>query len=681
MLKQTSRQVRLYTALEDDRLVFRSMRMTAALGRLYEMELEFYSDDGAIPYDQVLGHMVSVTLDRSHGEMACFTGLLSRFGFAGSHGRRFVYRATAVPWLWMLTQTEDCRIFHSKTAPEIVREVFEQNGYRDFEFRLQKDYPTYEYCVQYRESDFNFVSRLLEREGIYYYFTHEVGQHKLILTDAMSAHEPMSGDETFEYFARDDYSIRRRECVFSWHPEERVQPGRVSLRDYNFKQPGADMTGEAAIRRQHGGSGMEIYDYPGLYPQLGAGQGYAKTRIEERQTEQATVRAESNLRGVAVGASFDLTMHPVSEYNTEYLVTAAEHELYADDYESGGEESETYRCRFSALKRSEVFRPARTTRKPLIAGPQTATVVGEDEIDCDEYGRIIVLFHWDREEAISMRCRVSQNWSGNTWGGMVIPRVGMEVVVEFLEGDPDQPLVTGCVYNGRNAVPYPLPEHKTRSTFKTDTHTGEGYNELRFEDKRDQEEIFLHAQKDHNTIIENDESHSIGHDRSKVVGNDQSEDIGRDKRITVGQDHVEYVGRDVIYEVERNQEEVYGKDHLHRVGNILKQDIYADHLEVVGRNYDGTVKGKIKLNVGDAITTNAGNKHTLMAGKVFQIAGPGGKITIDSSGITLEAPNIWLKGNVSMGGTGSAQVPALKLAANDALPICEECLKAAEEDA
>jgi type VI secretion system secreted protein VgrG len=351
--------------------------------------------------------------------------------------------------------------------------------------------------------------------------------------------------------------------------------------------------------------------------------------------------------------------------------------LRADDYETGGEEAEIFRCDFTALDSNEVFRPARLTPRPLVPGPQTGVVVGEGEIDVDEYGRILVRFPWDLPGSVSMRCRVSQSWAGSGWGGMVIPRTGMEVIVEFLEGDPDKPIVTGCVYNGRNDPPYPLPQNKTKSVFKTDTHQGAGFNELTFEDERDEELIFMHGQKDHQIEILND--------RRKNIGRDQAESVGRDKTIVVGQDHSENVGRDathtigqdVTYEVTRNQQEKYGKDHVHNVGNIHKQDIYADHLAKVGRNKEQTVLGRYKLDANQSITNNTA-KHTLMAFEKFTIKGPGGKITIDGSGITLEAARINLKGAVSMGGGGSAQVPTLQGAARDALPLVEECLKQKE---
>ncbi|MFK7941401.1 MAG: type VI secretion system Vgr family protein, partial [Paracoccaceae bacterium] len=395
MLVQANRQIRLSTPLQTDRLAFKSMRMNEQLGQLFKMELEFYSDDGNIPYDEVLGHPITVALDCSHGSERHFNGFVSRFGFAGSRGRRYVYKATAVPWFWMLTLTSTCRIFHNQTVEEIVSEIFNANGYAGFEFQLTRAYSAYEYCVQYRESDFAFVSRLLEREGIYYYFDHQDGAHQMVLTDAQSQHQTVSGYETYEYYARDDFSKRRREGVYSWRPEKLVESHRVALQDYDFKKPGVDLGVESAILRQHGEAQREVYDYPGLYRKLGDGDAYAKTRIEELQAGQSTTQAQSNLRGVETGRTFSLTSHPIAEYNIEYLVTGAAYTLFSDDYQTGGEETETFSCTFSALATTEVFRPARITPKPIIAGPQTAVVVANDgeEVCVDEHGRVLVHFH------------------------------------------------------------------------------------------------------------------------------------------------------------------------------------------------------------------------------------------------------------------------------------------------
>ena len=393
-------------------------------------------------------------------------------------------------------------------------------------------------------------------------------------------------------------------------------------------------------------------------------------------------RAAGDAMCLNSGLKLALTGHHQPDVKDQnYLCLSATHSYQSDSYGSGKELSDeySYSGSYVLIPIDAPYLAPRVTEVPVVHGPQTAMVVGEGEIDCDEYGRILVHFHWDLEAAYSMRCRVSQNWASKGWGGMVIPRIGMEVVVEFLEGDPDKPLVTGCVYNGRNDPPYPLPAHKTKSVFKTDTHQGGGFNELTFEDEKDEELIYMHGQKDHEIHIKND--------RSKTIGRDQSEAVGRDKAITVGQDHSESVGRDarhtvgrdVTYDVGQNQQERYGKDHIHYVGNIHKQDVYADHIVQIGRNMEETVKGRYTLNVNQSITNNT-KTHTLMAFEKFVIKGPGGKITIDASGITLEAAQIMLKGQVSMGGSGSAQVPTLQGAANEGLPLVEECLKQKGED-
>ncbi len=313
-------------------------------------------------------------------------------------------------------------------------------------------------------------------------------------------------------------------------------------------------------------------------------------------------------------------------------------------------------------------------------GTQTAIVTGPsgEEIYTDEHGRVKVNFHWDRfnspDENASCWIRVSQLWAGQGYGGFSLPRVGHEVIVDYIDGNPDLPIITGRVHHGDNRSPYKLPDRKTVSTLKTQSSKGGGgFNELRFEDRKDNEEVYMHAQKDHNTVIQNNESHMIGNNRSKSVGNDQSERVANNKSIEIGNDHTESIGNNMFYKVGKTQQEQYGKDVIQNVGNILKQNIHADHLEAVGRNYEGQVNGKLKLDVGESITTNAGQVHQLMAGQKFEIRSPGGKITLDSSGITLEAAKINLKGQVTMGGSGSSQVPTLDLAANEALPICEEC--------
>ncbi|WP_277869367.1 type VI secretion system Vgr family protein [Paracoccus tegillarcae] len=544
--------------------------------------------------------------------------------------------------------------------------------------KLTRDYPILEYTVQYRESDLDFARRQMERHGITFHFTYEMGSHTLVLTDDALSHDSI-GDRPFKRY--DGHHHYEQEHFWDWAPQRNLTTGAIRLTDYNFKTPSAAMEADRTGDASHEQGQIESFDYPGDYPAQGVGKLVADLRTQQERGADRRNRTVGDCVSLMSGQRLTLSGDKVPGHGETYLCLSASHHFVSESYGSGGQDSDGYAFtgRYVLMPDTAPMAPPRRTPVAIVQGPQTAEVVGEGEIDCDEFGRILVRFHWDLEGAYSMRCRVSQNWAGNGWGGMIIPRIGMEVVVEFLEGDPDKPLVTGCVYNGKNDVPYSLPANKTVSTFKSDTHQGSGYNEFRFEDEKDREEVFMHAEKGHNTIIENDESHSIGHDRSKTVGNDQSESIGQDKTIAVGNDHVETIGNDMRYDVDRNQQENYDKDHIHLVGNTHKQAIYADHLYEAGRNFEGEVFGRYTLDVGDSITNNT-KTHTLMAYQKMQIKGPGGKITIDASGITLEAPTIRLKGNVIMGGSGGSQVPTLQMAAREGLPLCEECAKFDDEE-
>ncbi|BAQ71590.1 Rhs-family protein (plasmid) [Rhodovulum sulfidophilum] len=669
---------RISTVLGQDVLVLRRFEGTDHLNALFDYSADCLAATADVDFDRLIGTHATVTLTTKEGERP-FDGIVTEARWLGSGDNGHRYRLRLRPWAFLASLRRNQRIFHNKTVVELLTELL--SAYADagaLTVELANDYPELEYTVQYRESDLAFACRMMERHGISYHFRHADGAHEMVLTDQVEAHDSV-GARPFrpaEGHHQEEVSHFR-----AWRPARRITTGAVRLTDYNFKTPVAametDHLGDAAYEQGQ----IESFDWPGDYLDQGRGRVVAELRAAGERGQDRRFEAEGDI--VALGAGFRVTLSgdPVPGTGGEYMCLSARHSYTADNYGSGGSDdgdSRAYDGQYVLMPVEAPLLPEQKTARADVRGPQTATVVGEGEIDCDEYGRILVRFHWDLDEAWSMRCRVSQSWAGAGWGGMVIPRIGMEVVVEFLDGDPDKPLVTGCVYNGRNPVPYDLPANKTVSTFKSDTHQGAGYNEFRFEDEKDREEVFMHAQKDHNTIIENDESHSIGHDRSKSVGNDQSEAIGHDKTISVGNDHRETIGQDMYYTVGRNQQEDYGKDHIHRVGNIHKQTVWADHLYEVGRNYQGEVAGKYVLDVGTSITNNTG-KHTLMAFEKFQIKGPGGKITIDGSGITLEAANIRLKGNVSVGGSGSAQVPTLKLAAKEGLPLCEECAAIKED--
>ena len=677
--KQFERLGRLNTELGDDVLVLLRFDGTDYLNDLFEYRVEALAARDDLDFDALIGTHATVEIE-THRSAHPFDGIVTsaRWAGVGENGHR--YDLTLRPWFWLAGKRRNQRIFHRKTVDQILQELLgEYAGLGDphLEIKLSNQYPELEYTVQYRESDLQFARRLLERFGISFYFRHGKGSHTLVITDDELNLEEI-GERPFKRF--DGHHQYEHEHFWEWAPERDVTTGAIRQTDYNFKLPTQKMEtahlGDAAYAQGQ----IESFDYPGDYLDETPGKILTRMRTTQERGGDRRNRAVGDCVSLAAGLRVTLGGDKVPGHGETYICLSATHSFVSEAYGSGdrGSDGYSYSGSWVLMPDTAPMVPPKRTAVARVYGPQTAEVVGEGEIDCDEYGRILVKFHWDLDRVYSMRCRVSQNWAGNGWGGMVIPRIGMEVVVEFLEGDPDKPLVTGCVYNGKNRVPYDLPANKTVSTFKSDTHQGSGYNEFRFEDEKDREEVFMHAQKDHNTIIENDESHAIGHDRSKTVGNDQSESIGHDKTISVGNDHRENIGNDMFYTVARNQQEDYGKDHIHRVGNVHKQTIYADHMYETGRNFEGEVFGRYTLDVGDSITNNT-KRHTLMAYQTMQVKGPGGKITIDASGITLEAPTIWLKGNVIMGGSGGAQVPTLQMAAREGLPLCEECAKFDEE--
>lgn len=692
LFTQQDRLLAINTPLGQDVLLLTRLEGQENISALYSFEVELYSASTQIAAEKIVGENVTLnimqadTLGVRSGGYRHINGYIRRFRGEGEQlqGLRR-YTAEVVPWLWFLTQTSDSKIFQNKDIKQIATEIFSENGFTDFEFRLIGNHPVREYCVQYQESDFTFLSRLFEEEGIFYYFRHEKDKHTLILADHNGAYE--SCDESSVSYRAGSLSAH---TIHAWTHQYEFRTGRYAKRDYDFTKPSDRLqTGMAADIPLPGVKRFEHFIYPGRYEDKSFGDQLTRLRVEQDEASHDQVKGESGCRSFTPGHSFTLNRHDdAPEEMDDYVLLGVHHFVSDYSYTSQDEVEREYRNVFRAMPASRVYRPAMITGWPKMQGPQNAVVVGPagEEIYTDNYGRVKIQFPWDRygqyNENSSCWVRMSNNWAGKNWGGVFIPRIGQEVIVDFYDGNPDRPIITGRVYNAEQMPPNTLPAQKTRMTLRSDTHKGDGFNELTFEDEAGEEQIYLHAQKDHNTVILNDETHQIGRDRAKSVGQNQSERIGNDKKITVGNDHTETIGndarhsigRDVHYDVARTQHEHYGKDHIEQVGNILKQNIHANHLYQTGRNYEGQVNGTYTLDVGTSIDTNTGVHH-LKAYKTFIISGPSGKIVIDSSGITLEAPSIRLKGAVSMGGSGGAQVPTLNLASNEVQAICEECEK------
>jgi type VI secretion system secreted protein VgrG len=680
--QQDNRSGRLLTSLGKDVLALKTFDGEDHMNGLFEYRVTALAADEKLDLNALIGTHATITIaDDTHGDRY-FDGIVAQARWSGAEHAGARYELTLRPWFWLCGHRRKQRIYHGMTVVEILQEVltpYAALGKPHLTLKLSENYPKLEYTVQYRESDLAFATRLMESYGISYHFSHDDGSHTLVLTDWMEAHEPLPG-ATRLLLPEGSAEKTREQHFWLWSNERNLTAGLSRLTDYNFKNPGSDLETERMGDATYAEGQIENYDYPGFYTDAGLGKRLVGLRTDQERGQDQRQRAVGDCVSLGAGMLVSLSGNATAVSDGEtYLCLTATHSYQSEEYVTGEASGErTFSGSYVLMPKTTPLAPQRKTPKPAVQGPQTAVVVGEGEIDCDEYGRILVHFHWDLDKRYSMRCRVSQNWAGKGWGGMVIPRIGMEVVVEFLEGDPDKPLVTGCVYNGRNGTPYPLPADKTKSVFKTDTHKGGGFNELTFEDERDQEKIYMHGQKDHEIDILNDRSKSIGRDQSEVIGRDKTIAVGQDHTESVGRDEKIAIGRDVMYQVGQNQQEKYGKDHVHTVGNIHKQDIFADHLSKIGRNAEHAVLGRYTLDVNEAITNNT-KVHTLMAFQKFVIKGPGGKITIDSSGITLEAAKINLKGNVSMGGSGGAQVPTLQGAANAGLPLVEECSAQKEE--
>lgn len=544
IFKQDARMGALTTVLGNDVLNLLRFDGHEHLNGLFEYRIEALAKTDDIDFNALISTHATVGLKSFDLPETQYDGIITEGELLGPGENGWRYSFTVRPWLWLLGLRRKQQIYHKKTVVEILDELFAPYtglGTPAVEKRLTGSYPTLEYTVQYRESDLDFATRLLERFGISYHFQHNAGSHTLVLTDNAISHEKLPGGAR-EYQAADNGN-RSKEAEHFWEmrPSQRLTTGKIRLTDYNFKTPNAAMETDRDSIAPYAEGSIESYDYPGDYLAQNPGKDVARLRIDQERGQDPRHRATGDCASLRAGYAVEITGDKVPGID-EALCLTAHHRYVSSGYGTTQNGEPTYTGSYLFMPSTAPLAPERKTAIPKVQGPQTAVVVGDGEIDCDEYGRIKVHFHWDLDKRYSMRCRVSQNWAGKGWGGMVIPRIGMEVVVEFLEGDPDKPLVTGCVYNGKNDVPYPLPGNKTRSTFKTDTHQGTGFNELRFEDKNNREEIYVHAQKDLNIAVENDKAENIGGSRFSVTDLSAHEVVQITKSTLIGVNESQSVG-------------------------------------------------------------------------------------------------------------------------------------------
>jgi len=696
-----ARLMQITTPLAEDVLLFQRLHVYEELSRPFEHQLTLLSAQKDINLDDVLGKPVSVQLGIPKGKFRYFSGYVSRFAQSGMVGRYYRYTATSRPWLWFLSRTADCRIFQEMTVPDIIKQVFADHPTADFELKLSASYHKWTYCVQYRETDFNFVSRLMEQEGIYYYFRHDKGRHTMVLVDSTSAHSPYGDYGTIPYVVPERVRRTDQEYIDSWEISREIQPGLYAQDDFDFERPSAVLLTKKNVSRQHNEADYEIYDFPGEYLQKADGDHYAAVRMDELSTQFEIANAATNARGLCVGATFTLSDQTRDDQNREYLVLGANYDLEFSAYEGLSDPNPgTYQCSFRAMTTQQQFRPARTTPKPHVTGPQTAVVVGPagDEIYTDKYGRVKVQFPWDRygkkNENSSCWMRVSHPWAGKNWGMIAIPRIGQEVIVDFLEGDPDEPIITGRVYNAEQMPPYALPANMTQTGTKTRSTKGgdpSNFNEIRFEDKKGQEQLFIHAEKNQDIEVEHDETHWVGndrtkkidhdettdvkHDRTETVGNNESisiganrtETVGGNESITITKDRSESVGKNEEISIGESQSLTVGKDQSLSVDHDRSANVGGNESITVAKDQTVTISGNRtvsvdkddKLSVGKKLHIDAGDEIVLQTGSASIVLKNDGTITIKGNDITLDG-----SGNINIKASSNVTVKGSKISQN-----------------
>lgn len=616
-----------------DKLSPASFSGSEQLGRLFSYQLRMWSEDDGIDLLSLLGSPITVTYEEGDYKRH-FNGVvaeISQSGFESFQGKQYAfYTATLVPKAWLLLHKTDCRIYLNQSVPDIIKAVLAEIGYSDVMLDLSASYPAREYCVQYREDYFNFISRLMEQEGIYYFFKHAAGVHTMVLADSLGAHSVTSGFATLPYLPQAGGSGTLYEAAITEFSSVRsVQTVKYSLTDYDPLKPKASLLGTESTSNADGNhsiSGLESFDYPGAHETGAVGKHYAQVRIEAINAVQSRFSGSTNACGLLTGALFKLKGFPQEKLNLEYLVVDSTVHIENPVQGSGGADGEQFFCNFHAIQSAQPFRSMPTSAKPMVVGLQTAVVTGSDtaeDIAVDKYGRIQVTFHWNKPDKknaqSSCPVRIASSWAGKNWGAVSIPRVGQEVVISFLEGDPDRPLVIGSVYNADNTPPYALPDNKTQSGIKSRSLLGgtDDYNELRFEDKQGSEDFFIHAQKDMHEEVENDHVVTIDHDETVTVKNDQTSTVKHDQTLTVENDQTETVKHD------------------RKV----------------------TVQNDDKLDVSSNGTTSIGQKFKLSAGTQIDLVCGAASITLKSSGdVEIKGVNIKITGDATVKMAGQASV-------------------------
>lgn len=658
-LTQDNRLISISSPLPKDELLLTSFEGSEYISDLFEFNIEVLSTNHSIKANELVGKTITVTIQND--QKRTFHGYVSHFVFGEVKADNLrIYKLKVVPWLWFLSRTNNHRMFQEMTTKEIVSQVFRDLEFNDFNFAASGNSQTREYCIQHNESDLNFVSRLLEEDGIAYYFEQSGDRHILQIVDEKNAYKEVNESNlTYSKGNQPKTQINR------WEHDYEFRKGEWSLNDYDFKNPKKNQLKSTSTTSDFAKSkNYEHYEY-GPYFDFNGLQSLTKKRIEAEETPLNVICAASDCSSFYAGGRFKLSKHAIAAEEGSYIITEIKHLACDNSYLSSKENKSEYKNEFTCIPEDVHFRPALTHPKPVMKGPQSAIVVGPagEEIYIDKYGRIKVQFIWDREgkkdENSSCFIRVMQPWAGNGWGSSFIPRIGMEVVVNFFDGDPDRPLITGSVYNEDNMPPYSSKTQSGIKTRSTKSGTSSNYNELRFEDKKDGEQIYLHAEKNLDSMVENDETHTVDHNRTKTIGDNETSSIGKNRDKSVGENQSENIGKDKTVSVGNNHSESIGKDKTINIGKDMALTVADNHTEDIGKN--------MTLQVGKDLTENIGKSLGIVAGDQIVLKTGSASITMKKDGtITIKGKNITLQGSgkINVKASSSVAIKGSKVTTN-----------------
>ncbi|HKV51457.1 MAG TPA: type VI secretion system tip protein TssI/VgrG [Gemmatimonadaceae bacterium] len=658
-ITQDDRLLSISTPLGKDVLLLAGLVGSEGLSAPFHFDLDLVADkDRSIQASQLIGQRVTIEIRLFEGALRYINGVVGAFSQGASDQSFNMYRARVVPSLALLAHRIDIRIFQRKSVTDIIEAVLKGAGVTDYALRTSGTYAQLEYCVQYNESDLAFVSRLMEENGIFYFFEHDESKHTLVIADQTSAHQTVPEQETARYEQMAG-GTATEDVVTAWMQQQEFRAGKYSLTDYNFEMPNVALGVDEATTMPVGGNGpYDLYAYPGRYAKRSDGTERVRIRMQEEESLAITVKGSSTCRSFVSGYRFTLSEHPQLSFNAEYVLTEVWHSAWSGSFSAhGGGEASRYQNEFTCMPFKTPYRPARKTPRPAVYGVQPAIVVGEsgEEIWVDKYGRVKVQFFWDREgkknEQSSCWVRVAFPWAGKNWGFVALPRIGQEVLIAFENGDPDRPLIVGSVYNAEQMPPYALPDNQTQSGIKSHSSKGGGadnFNELRFEDKKGSEQVYVQAEKDLSTVVKNNETREVRSTRTTTIQSDDTKTIKKGNDVTTleeGDQSVTLKKGGQTIELDKGDRNIK----LHDGGYLVTMDDGDHYTQIKDGNHQvWLTKGNHTVTVenGDQdVNLSMGNQTTkLDLGAVSTEAMQSIELKVGSSSIKIDQMGVTIKG-------------------------------------